>query len=42
MLSDEEILKLYFENVSQKSNRKNYYQSHKQRAQESETPEQTA
>ena len=45
MLSEQEILSLYFENVatvSQKSDRRNYYQSHKQKARESETPEQTA
>ena len=45
MLSGQDILNLYFENVatvSQKSDRRNYYQSHKQKAQESETPEQTA
>ena len=45
MLSEQEILNLYFENVatvSQKSDRRNYYQSHKQKARESETPEQTA
>ena len=35
MLSEQEILNLYFENVatvSQKSDRRNYYQSHKQKA----------
>ena len=45
MLSEQEILNLYFKNVatvSQKSDRRNYYQSHKQKARESETPEQTA
>ena len=45
MLSEEEIMNLYFElqpTVSQKSDRKNYYQSHKQKAQQSETAEQTS
>ena len=45
MLSEQEIMKLYFEivpAVSQKSNRRNYYQSHKQKTRQSETPEQTA
>ena len=45
LFSEQEILNLYFENVatvSQKSDRRNYYQSHKQKARESETPEQTA
>ena len=45
MLSEEEIMNLYVElvpTVSQKSNRRNYYQSHKQKARESETPEQTS
>ena len=39
MLYEEEIIKLYFEPVSQKRNRRNYFQSHKQKARESETPE---
>ena len=45
MLSEEEIMNLYFELVPtmfQKSNRRNYYQLHKQKAQKSETPEQTS
>ena len=45
MLSEEEIMNLYFElqpTVSQKSDRKNYYQSHKQKARQSETAEQTS
>ena len=45
MSSEQEILNSYFENVatvSQKTDRRNYYQSHKQKARESETPEQTA
>ena len=45
MLSEEEIMNLYFElqpTVSQRSDRKNYYQSHKQKAQQSETAEQTS
>ena len=44
-LPEEEIMNLYFElvpTVSQKSNRRKYYQSHKQKARESETPEQTS
>ena len=45
MLSEEEIMNLYFElqpTVSQKSDRKNYYQSNKQKARQSETAEQTS
>ena len=45
MLSEEEIMNLYFElqpTVSQKSDRKNYYQSHKQKVQQSETAGQTS
>ena len=45
MLSEEEIMNVYFElqpTVSQKSDRKNYYQSHKQKVRQSETAEQTS